>query len=114
MSDQNGRPARIPEAAKTGKLPGHRPERMWGGPGSGATCALCGKAIATDDVELELQFASGQGFGGANYHVHVQCFAAWELGRRNAGLNGHTLPLADHGGIMPSREPNTTSDWGRD
>jgi hypothetical protein len=100
-------------AGPAGKLPQQRPERMWGGPGSGASCAICGKTIGTEEVEFELQFVSDGGSGPASYHVHARCFAAWELERRDGGSNGHPLPRAENGGIMLGRERNTTTEGER-
>lgn len=108
MGDQSVLRARAREAMKTGNLPDDRPERLWGGQGSGAPCAVCGEIVEKEDVELELQFNSHQVAGATLYRAHAQCFAAWELERRDAGLNGRSLPLADEEGIMPSRERNPT------
>lgn len=113
MGDESVLRARACQAMKTGNLPGHRPERLWGGQGSGAPCAVCGEIVEKEDVELELQFDSRQGTGATHYHVHAQCFAAWELERRDAGLNGRSLPLADKEGIMPSCERNPTGQGER-
>jgi hypothetical protein len=113
MGDESVLAAGAGDAMKTSKLPKHRPERMWGGPGSGSSCAICGKTIGTEELEFELQFASEGGSATANYHVHVHCFAAWELERRDAKSNGHSLPYAGDGGIMLSRERNTIAQEGR-
>lgn len=114
MADEKALRTRAREAMKTGNLPDHRPEHVWGGQGTGETCAVCGYAVDKEDVELELQFASGQGAGATNYHVHAGCFAAWELERRSGGLGGNSLPLAKGEGMMPDRECNTTSQGQRD
>jgi hypothetical protein len=74
MSDECVLRAPAREAIKTGNLPAQRPERMWGGPGTGASCAVCGKTIGTVEIEFELQFASDVGCGAANYMVHARCF----------------------------------------
>lgn len=108
MGDESVLRARACEAMKTGNLPDHSPERLWGGLGSGDPCAVCGNVVDKADVELELQFTSDGVSAAANYLVHAKCFAAWELERRKGGVNGHPLPLADDGGIMPSRERSTT------
>lgn len=97
-----------------GKLPDQRPERLWGGAGSGQSCAVCGKTIGKEDVEMELQFTSEGGAGTANYHVHAQCFALWERGRRNGGSNDHSLPPEGNEGIIPGHERNPTNRRGRD
>ena len=114
MGDESVLRARVRDAMKTGSLPDHRPEHVWGGPGSGESCAVCGERVDKEDVELEVQFTPNQGAGATNYHVHAKCFAVWELERRNGGFNGHSLPAADDGGIMPSRERNTTNQGERD
>src|SRR6185437_12839462 len=113
MGDESVRPAGAGDAMKASKLPECRPERMWGGPGTGAACAICGKTIGTGEVEFELQFASDGASGTANYHVHAQCFAAWDLERRNGSSNDRSLPQAENGGIMLDRERNTTTQGKR-
>ncbi len=65
-------------------------------------------------TRLLVQLLSDEGAGATNYHVHARCFGAWELKRRNGGQNGHSLPLADNGGIIPDRERNTTDRGERD
>ncbi len=105
---------RAREAMKAANLPDRRPELLWGGRGSGATCAVCRKAVGTNEVELELEFTSDQAPGADNYHFHVRCFAAWELELRNGGSNGQSLPQVGNGGIMPTCERNTTNQGERD
>lgn len=106
MVDESMLRARARAAMTAGHLPDHRPEHMWGGPGSGESCAVCGNAVDKDDVELELQFTSGHSSGTANYHVHGRCFAAWELERRSRSSNGQSLSESGNGTIMPDRERN--------
>ncbi len=78
---------RAPETIRTGTLPDLSPERTWGGPGSGTSCAICGARLKPEEPEFELEFAStGNGTVGQGYHVHVFCFSAWE--RQRLGLNG--------------------------
>jgi hypothetical protein len=72
-------------AVKQGKLPARRPDRTWGGPGVGAMCTICETAIGKDDMEFEIQFAhDGSDPGLDKFHVHIRCFAAWELERKHA------------------------------
>ena len=62
------------------------PDRTWGGPGVGAPCSVCGEPIKRDQLELETQFAhDGSNPGLDKFHIHVRCFAAWELERRQDG-----------------------------
>jgi hypothetical protein len=100
MSDERALRAQARQAMKLGSLPKHRPEHIWGGLGSGASCALCSKGIGPEDMEFELQFPSTTHPDSGNYHVHVNCFAAWERERRNEGSNGHVLPRASGSGII--------------
>jgi hypothetical protein len=70
------------KAIQAGRLPIRLPERVWGGPGVGACCTICGQSAGPDEVEFELEFTGHEDDGGlGNHHVHVQCFAAWELER---------------------------------
>ena len=104
MGEESVLHVRAREAMKTGRLPDHRPERVWGGLGSGEPCAVCGEAVDKNDVELELQFASDPVAAATSYHVHAKCFGAWEVERRSRDSNGHSLPRADDGGIISGRE----------
>ena len=109
MSDEQALRTLARAEMETGRLPKHGPERIWGGPGGGAPCALCGKTIGNEEMEFELQFSSNEDPRWGSYHVHVPCFAAWELERRcNGDSNGDSLPRAESGGIMRSRERNAT------
>lgn len=65
-----------------GELPNRRPDRTWGGPGIGAECAICRVPVQGHEVELELEFVrDGNRPGLDRYHMHVQCFTAWDLAR---------------------------------
>jgi len=67
---------------QNGKVPRRRPDRTWGGPGIGAACAVCERAVTKDEMELEIQFAhDGSSPGLDKFHVHIRCFAAWEFER---------------------------------
>ena len=105
--------ARARQAMKIGSLPEHRPERIWGGPGSGAPCAVCGKDIGREEVEFELQFSSDAHLGSGNYEVHVKCFEAWELERRTGGSNGQVLPGTNDSGIMGCERNAASQGEGR-
>ena len=70
------------EVIRTGKLPNRRPDRTWGGPGVGALCSVCQLPVTKDELEFEIQFAhDGDNPGLDKFHVHIRCFAAWELER---------------------------------
>ncbi len=70
-------------ALQAGKIPDRRPDRTWGGPGVGAACAICDLPVERDQMEFEIEFARNGGNPGLDkFHVHIRCFAAWELERR--------------------------------
>jgi hypothetical protein len=108
MSDERVLRTLARKVMKTGSLPESRPERMWGGPGGGSSCALCGMTIRGEEMEFELQFSSREDPGAGNYHVHVRCFAAWELERRNAESTDNSLPRVNDSHIMAGRELSKT------
>jgi hypothetical protein len=90
MPDEAVLRAKAREAIRTGKLPSRRPDRTWGGPGVGAPCSVCGAPIRQDQLELEAQFAhDGSNPGLDKFHIHVRCFAVWELERRTDGGTEH-------------------------
>ena len=72
------------QALRGAGLPERRPDGIWGGPGAGACCTICGAGVSRDEVELEIEFAGDDGPGVDRYHVHVSCFAAWEAELRKA------------------------------
>lgn len=70
------------EVLLAGKLPRQDPDRTWGGSGVGVQCAVCAKPVTQDEVEYEIQFAhDGSNPGLDRYHLHLRCFAVWELER---------------------------------
>ena len=70
------------EVLRAGKLPRQKPDHTWGGPGVGAPCAVCEKPVTRDELEYEVQFAhDGASPGLDKYHLHLRCFAVWELER---------------------------------
>jgi hypothetical protein len=72
---------------RAGKLPSRAPDSTWGGPGVGAPCSICDLPVEADQMELEIQFAHDGGLD--KYHVHIRCFAAWEL-ERTMRTNSHS------------------------
>jgi hypothetical protein len=78
--------AKVREVLQAGKLPTRKPDRTWGGSGVGDPCAVCDLPVERDQLEFEIEFArDGDDLGLDKYHVHVRCFAAWELERRRDG-----------------------------
>jgi hypothetical protein len=81
-------------AIRAGMLPGQHEVSTWGGPGSGASCAVCGDAVVRDGLGFELEFADADGRRELR-HVHIPCYAAWDLERREllqAGADRATIP----------------------
>jgi len=64
---------------RDGRLPAYVPTRAWGGPGTGEACALCNRAIARDDTQIELRFDDER--HPLLIRFHPACHAAWEVVR---------------------------------
>ena len=70
------------EVLQAGTLPRRDPDRTWGGKGVGLQCTVCGESIPPADTEYELEFFhDGAAPGLDRYHLHLRCFAAWEMER---------------------------------
>jgi hypothetical protein len=82
MSDESYLREKVRNAIRAGKLPNRQPDHIWGGPGSGANCAICEAALERDGVELEIQFLPDPRSAGS-YRVHVECFAMFESERQS-------------------------------
>jgi hypothetical protein len=95
MNDENTLRKLARGAIQAGKLPGRPPQRVWGGPGVGARCTICGKPAGPEEVEFELEFTRQDDGGLGNHHVHVQCFAAWEFERQHFDAPEGTAPFSD-------------------
>jgi hypothetical protein len=81
------------EMIRAGRLPNRCPDRMWGGPGVGAQCAVCGAPVEKDEIEIEIEFDRDGAPGHVSHHLHVACLSALERERRS-GLNGEATPPA--------------------
>jgi hypothetical protein len=78
MSDSTLR-RNVLDAIRAGRLPPRRPDRIWGGPGGGAGCRICGKTIGCDELEVELEIDAPDAARPQDHaHVHLGCFQAWE------------------------------------
>jgi hypothetical protein len=91
MNDERDLHEKARQVIRAGTLPSRRPDRIWGGPGGGANCAICNSPVERHQLEFEAEFAGNGDDAGLNkYHVHVACFAAWEhhLQQRDASDNG--------------------------
>ena len=82
--------AKARQAIEAGILPNRRPDRMWGGPGVGAQCTICGAPVKHDELELEMEFTLDDAPGPSKHHVHIRCFSALEFEMRGR-LGGGNL-----------------------
>ena len=57
MVDESTLREKARQLIQSGKLPARRPERMWGGRGTGDRCAICDHPADPDKFEFELQSA---------------------------------------------------------
>lgn len=70
------------DAVERDKMPNRQPDRLWGGPGADVPCTICGRPVAKGEMEFEVQFVRDGGAPSFQvYHLHVRCYAAWELER---------------------------------
>jgi hypothetical protein len=77
MLDQSVLLEKAAAAILSGKLPARRPDSPWGGPGTGAPCAVSDLPVTKSELEHELET---QGTGGVEnasltLHVHIRCIA---------------------------------------
>jgi hypothetical protein len=80
VSDEGTRREKAREVIQGKKLPNRPPDRMWGGPGAGADCAICSAPVTRAELEFEIEFArAGDDPGVDTYHVHIHCFAPWQV-----------------------------------
>ena len=70
------------EAITLEKVPSGQPDRLWGGHGVGAVCAICRRPVARNQFEIAIEFLrNGPVPGLDKHHLHLGCFMAWELER---------------------------------
>jgi hypothetical protein len=81
MPDEIALRAQARKAVQGGKLPARSPDRVWGGPGVDAPCAVCTLPVGKGEMEFEVQFEQAGGGGLDKFHLHRRCFAAWEFER---------------------------------
>lgn len=98
LNDESVLREKAREVIQAGKLPNRRPDRTWGGLGAGAECIICRAPLKPDEVEFEIEFVrNGNNPGLDQYHVHLRCFAAWELERDNLDLARGVASSTDPG-----------------
>ena len=90
------------DAIMAGRLPTCSPTGVWGSPGTGKTCAVCGQVIGRDGLGFELEFDGDDVAGRQVHNVHIWCFAAWEFECQSS------LPAVDDEVTIPGRERDRT------
>lgn len=73
--DPNSPVQSIRELLSRRGLPDAQFERLWGGRGTQCCCEACGRPIAPDDVEYELEFR--QGSQNVTMVLHRDCWEEW-------------------------------------
>ena len=66
------------ELVLANKLPGRRPDYLWGGVGFESRCALCETAVTPEQLAFEVEFDRNNG-GARVQHFHLACFSAFEF-----------------------------------
>jgi hypothetical protein len=88
-------------AIHVGMLPRQPQVNVWRGPGSGASCAVCGSIVARDGHGFELEFRDAMGRLERRY-VHIPCFAAWDLECRSLlQADGNGCTISDRERVEP-------------
>ena len=80
--DEEGLRRQARAALNSATIPRDGPTGVWGGNGSGESCPVCGHRIDAAEMELEIEFAVVSTSGVREFHLHLPCFAAWEIERR--------------------------------
>jgi hypothetical protein len=118
-------------AIQSGKLPDRLPESTFGGPGTGAPCAVCDRPVRPDELEIELKY-SERAKDSPNYHFHVRCHRSWEIeclifsrakwhtpladpspSPEERGLLNGGLPSEPNNSILATRDCETSGDRAR-
>jgi len=67
---------KVLEAIQSGRMPFFPAARTSGGPGTGKSCAICGRAVQIDEMEYQLDFVKDA--TEWTLHTHVPCALVWE------------------------------------
>ena len=92
---------------REGRLPDRAPARVWGGPGSGVTCALCGEVIPSNEMEYEADATVGA--AARILHFHFVCHAAWQLECLRADFEARASGRGEKPPTAPRGTPDATS-----
>jgi hypothetical protein len=83
---------KIRERLQAGALPLTKPARTWGGRGLDRTCGACELPITREQMEYEVEFEAPAHAALKVQHMHLTCFAAWELERELIIRASHRVP----------------------
>ena len=86
-------------AMARGALPPSLPPKTWGGFGAGERCSGCGRTISSDQLETEFEDSERR-----LYHLHIQCFATWEVLTVSRTASEPSLPVSLSGGYSAAGE----------
>ena len=79
MNDESELRRMARQAVQEGKMPGRKPDRMWGGPANGGSCSICGVGMPRGEIGLEVEFRAREaGNLPFTHQLHARCLAAWE------------------------------------
>jgi hypothetical protein len=88
-------------AIHAGMLPKQPQVSVWAGPGSGASCAVCGSTVPREGHGFELEFRDARGRLELR-HVHIPCFAAWDLECRSwLQADSNSCTISDRERVEP-------------
>src|SRR5689334_13522104 len=89
MSDDGRMQGSSDHPIQLGKLPRRNPDKLWGGPATGASCTICGEPTVSGSVELELEFTNDSDGRTTTYRVHPHCFSIFNLELERLGRRAH-------------------------
>lgn len=78
------------QAIQFASVPGRTPDRVSQGISEGEQCAVCEMSIQEDALGYTIEFTQDRR-NFVRYHLHNQCFAAWEYACGNVEIAGSGL-----------------------
>src|SRR5687768_6213085 len=89
------------QAITADSLPSHWPDRLWDGPGIGASCALCAQPVHEPAFEVQWAMDRAGPRLELSQHFHSRCFAAWEFERKTARESGADRAMSPTESTLP-------------